>query len=145
MKQCLISANISINFTKRPTVNNKKTQTKIETSWCVFDYHLAPCIANLQPVVDRWSVTWSRSNQASRHSESPKSLGAQIETCCCALERAQRDSSDHITVPPDLTAVAVRSLLSDLKVFSSCSMCGLRLVAIRVALCTIIVIIIMRA
>ena len=30
----------NLESTKRPDMNNKKTQTKLNESWCVFEYHL---------------------------------------------------------------------------------------------------------
>ena len=45
-------------FTKGPRVNSKKTQTT-HTSWCVFEYHPVLSRANLQSVVDSWSVNWA--------------------------------------------------------------------------------------
>ena len=48
----------NLEFTKRPGVNNKKTQIKLIAWWCVFECHPVLSRANLQSVAVRWSVTW---------------------------------------------------------------------------------------
>ena len=81
-------------------MNHKKTQTKLNESWCVFEYHLVLSRANLQSFVDRWSVTLCRYNQASRHSKSPNCLETQLwSLMLCGGEQVLRESFNHSSDP----------------------------------------------